>query len=85
MSSIEMYWLSEASFNNYKEDWERTRQICFITALSAGSNIKNSRQLMPFPWDIQPEPLTPQQIEDSKHVFDKFLAMSPEELEKNLY
>jgi len=82
MSTIEMYWLSEANFNRYKENWERTRQVCFITALSAGSKLKNARQLMSFPWDIQDKELTPEEIEESKHVFDRFLAMSPEERSK---
>ena len=38
---------------DYRNEWEQTRYICFVTACSMGAKMKKPQDLMQFAWEVK--------------------------------
>lgn len=67
MTQAEFYYKSEGWKRQYRDRWERTRLICYHSALSAldRKKIPGIKKFMPFEWDEE-------QKDDS--VFHRLIA-----------
>jgi hypothetical protein len=75
MSPFELDAILTQYFNIYKNHWEQTRFISYITASCFASKQLTPQDIIKFSWDVedQPEQLTPEQIEARKTAMFKHL------------
>lgn len=51
MEVYEVRALMKRQHLRHRENWEQARMLAFVTARCAGSKIRDSKELMAFPWD----------------------------------
>jgi len=78
MSFIEVSAVLDALNENYQDTWEQTRFSAFIQALSNGSKLKNSTEILKFPWDTEvvKEIVSAEDLEKRKQQLFGFISGS---------
>lgn len=69
MSNFELDSILTAYFNDYKNTWEQTRLIAYVTASCFASKELTPQDIIKFNWETKPqETITPEEIEQRKQA-----------------
>lgn len=77
MAFYEMECLLDNMWMKNKESWEQTRSLFYMTAQSQSNRALDSKQMMPFPWDVdnvevEDEADMKEFMEEMKRIEDKY-------------
>jgi len=81
MTIAEAELVLEQYNKEYRDGWDRTRYICYVTACSMGAKLKKPQDLMLFPWEVKEKVIAPKpsqsEIEklrkESQASYDNFI------------
>lgn len=78
ISNKEVQAILNAQDDLYINNWEQTRFLAYIQAVSAGAKIKNPTDLIKFDWDadIAVEEVSPEELQQRKQQMLNFIQGS---------
>ena len=61
---------------DYRDGWDRTRYICYVTAASMGATLKKPQDLMLFPWEVEEKVKSPKPTQSQIEQLRKEMTAS---------